>query len=81
MTKNEIPFDFGDEIFVFKLTDGNLFVIPTEVRNISDEYINGNWNIWQCFHREEEKQALMNKIAEWIINPKLTYKELFNLKD
>jgi len=79
MKKAEIPFDFGDEIFVFKLNDGNLIIIPTTVNSLSQGYINGNWNIYQCFHKTDTE--LRVKIGEWINNPKLTYKELFNLKD
>ena len=37
MKKAEIPFDFGDEIFVFKLNDGNLIIIPTTVNLAAKE--------------------------------------------
>jgi hypothetical protein len=80
MTKNEIPCDFGDEIFVFMLFEGKLLtLIPTVVNKLSESNINENYEIYQCFKRDDIK--LKEKIKEWIDNPKLTYKELFNLKD
>jgi len=64
-SKNKIPFDFEDKIFVIRKIDKELEIFPITVVAISQTHINGNYRHEDCVLRSNINEAL-NKVSNYL---------------